>query len=158
MNDTQRATKEWDPWLVLETNPRFPANMRVCVFCGWNKIFVRKKTFCHFRYGGMATSEHCKHIPRLILEKFRNCGRIVLKKMLYEEMYGEGLERDDAIESAIQPIVDALAEGPIGPRGRIKALTASVPNLDSVDSTLVTVGRRINTPSISHQKSMDESL
>lgn len=31
LNDPRMATKEWNPWLVLETNPCFAANMRSCI-------------------------------------------------------------------------------------------------------------------------------
>ena len=154
-NETRRATKEWDPWLVLETDPQKATNSRTCVFCGWNNVFVRKRALMHFGYGGHPSSDCCKRAPRLVLEKFRNCEGIVPKEMLYEEMYGVTEEGDGIGESIAERPVAVSIEGSVDIPGTNEMLP---PNPDSVDSTPAEIGRRRNTPSISCQVSMDEAL
>ena len=135
-NDTRRATKEWDPWLVpciASDNSPYP---RKCAFCGWSKVFVRKRAFLHFGYGGVATSDRCKKMPRNVREKFLNCRGVVPRSMSYEQMYDapdiEGAA-DDVAESLVERVVDVEVEGSTNPSSGTNEL--QTPNPDSVDST-----------------------
>ena len=89
INDTRRATKEWDPWLVVDTDREFAGNTRTCVFCGWTSVFVRKRAFSHFGFGGRTASDRCKKIPWAVLQKFRTCRGVVPKEMSFEQMHEE---------------------------------------------------------------------
>lgn len=158
LSDTRRATKEWDPWLHLEVEDGLSANSRSCVFCGWTKVFVRKRAFIHFGYGGTATSERCRRIPHAVLQKFRNCGGVVPKAMVLDEV-------EAAISDSEVPLLPQSAEEPtvdepivVGPPHVAGPSHQTPNNPDSVDSTPTTVETRRTAPQVSRQWSMDEAL
>ena len=157
-SDTRRATKDWDPWLVpcvVDDNSPYP---RKCRFCGWSKVFVRKRAFTHFGYGGSATSDRCEKIPRSVREKFRTCNGVVPKAMSFEEMFEtpyRGNASTSVAESLIQEVDEVGLDDSTNPIGTNETAT---PTRDSVDSTPCTVERMPPRPSISRQRSMDESL
>ena len=158
LSDTRRATKEWDPWLHLEVEDGLSSNSRSCVFCGWTKVFVRKRAFIHFGYGGTATSERCPRIPQSVLQKFRNCGGVVPKAMVLDEV-------EEAYADVEVPLVpEAVLETTVDERIMIEPANEAGPSQrtpnhpDSVDSTPTTGETRRTTPTVSRQWSMDEAF
>lgn len=62
----------------------------------------------HFGFGGSTASNHCKKIPDVVLQKFRNCGGIVPKYMSYEEMYETPLVEHAALHRDL--VEESLAQ------------------------------------------------
>ncbi len=158
VNDTRRATKEWDPWLIPCTKDDTSPHPKKCTFCGWSKAFVRKRALTHFGYGGSAALDRCPHIPRAVFLKFKNCGGIVPKFMNYEEIH-VSIVNDSRLnvveESVVEARVDVEVEGFSNP---LNVNETPAPTPDSVDSTATTIHKRMNLPSVSCQRNMDEAL
>ena len=152
-NDTRRATKEWDPWLVVpETGPSTAS--RACIFCGWNPVFVRKRAFGHFGYNQRTGTERCKKIPFAVLQKFRACQGVVPKGMTFEETYAVPEGPVPMEEEVLQPTGGVDENKEEEPSATNEPLN---PLPDSVESTPTVIERR-STPTMSRQMSMDESM
>jgi len=146
MTDIQRATKDWDPWLIVLTNPEIVSNTRKCVFCGWTSIFVRKRALAHFGYGPTTFGEKSKKILWVVLQKFKSCNRVVPKEMTFEEMEGEVSRPHGIDEGVLHPPLAAGVEQ-ADDRSVTNEVVPPTPNF--VGSTPTTAKRRMNTTTMS---------
>jgi len=116
---------------------------------------MRKRALAHFKYNPRTSEEKCKKISWARFQKFRRCNRVVPKEMIFEEVEGEVSRPDGVDEIVVQPPWATSVEWA---EDRSATNEVMPPTLDFMDSTLVMVEKRMNTPTMSHQMSMDEML
>lgn len=148
MSTERRGTREWDPWLAPCVDPTVRPGTRVCTFCSWPAVFVRKRAFSHFGVGGTSASDRCKRAPRPVFIKFRECHPKVPARMTYDEMYNTK-ESQPSAEPTDFTTVDR-DDG--GFQGLQASAEPSHPHSNSVDLDVQRyprMQRRSNTPTSS---------